>query len=85
MKALKYVSVGLTAALIGAFVMFAIWDQLSRAEYVAVSSMAWFPAAAVAWGGICFVGCLYYYRVPSARRTTPSKKVRSTRSGAKPR
>jgi hypothetical protein len=35
------------------YIIYAVWDQLSRAEIVSIASLSWLPTVAVVWGCVC--------------------------------
>jgi hypothetical protein len=62
-------------ALASIYVIYAVWDQLIRAEFVSNASFSWFPIVAVVWGCVCIgVGGLLYRagrRIPLRTVKTP--------------
>lgn len=48
-------------ALASSYAVYAVWNQLIRAEFIPNSSLLWFPTVAVVWGCLCIgVGGLLY-------------------------
>jgi hypothetical protein len=60
-------------ALASSYGVYAVWDQLIRAEFIPNTSLFWFPTAAVVWGCVCIgVGGLLY-RADKRKSRRPSR------------
>ena len=70
------------AALIGAYLIMAVWDRLIRSELVPNATFAWFPVVAILWGSACIISAIIFAkkryktaekpRLKSQKRKSPS-------------
>lgn len=82
-RATAYLAVAALVALVGAYVIYAVWEQLILSELVLNRTLAWFPTVAVLWGSLCILGGgIYAFRSSHRARNSPVRKA-SPRARAK--